>query len=122
MKQLAEEHGRSLNKEIVQACKAWIVAERGTHMSVIKRTNKDVYAEIGLISAEQDAEMGRLRQVGIARMEQERATAQARRWDEFERRMLEALPDDLDLASQAGKDFYWKCSLEIGLQLDHEGW
>ncbi len=28
MKQLAGEHGRSLHSEIIQACKAWIAAER----------------------------------------------------------------------------------------------
>jgi len=28
MKRLAKEHDRSINSEIIQACKAWIVAER----------------------------------------------------------------------------------------------
>src|SRR5260221_6277832 len=33
MKSLAGEHGRSLHKEVIQACKAWIAAERKARMS-----------------------------------------------------------------------------------------
>ncbi len=32
MKQLAGEHGRSLHSEVIQACKAWIQAERNKAM------------------------------------------------------------------------------------------
>ncbi len=39
----------------------------------------------------------------------------------FDARMLETL-EGVDLSTQAGQDIYWKHSLEIGLQLDAEGY
>jgi predicted transcriptional regulator len=35
MKELAKQHDRSINSEIIQACKAWIEAERNKDMSKV---------------------------------------------------------------------------------------